>query len=1084
MDMDAAAEDAQRQQAEQTATNTHSDPRQTDPGHHSRQPPLTDLGGRDQPPADTARDSRARGTPHAHTPQDGHPREAADGLRPADTAPRPIASPLLTASQQRRLTNFRSTQHQSQQESPRQQSARARTPGRGGGKGAKGRGTGSPSPSRDQRRSPANTTQAAPGFQQAPTASQAQGSQDLPSYAAPNMAGQYPTPQEHESALAAAERAGFVAIRVVKAPYPNWQQLFEHLIQQGDAEGQLWALDRALNDSLRVVGPARNGQSCWFSLFLPQDVYSTLGFIDGVYDLSKVAGGDRPELSECLATMDVIFMRRGFDHGAVVEVTENLRDNANGYMSIEHTSQVEMWRLTNRLSLHAERFYGVHGGTRIAIRPRYRPGSKCLIHTMMVATKAHSMGMEWRLLQLARDMNGQPTDMLLEGRRFRMTDFKQAEAAHAPLNLQRMEAMQASDLASQGMRCTIDNLPSTCTEDRLLQMLDARGLRLSAKPVIIDSKFRTGTRVAFVVFESEGMALDAIMEATFMTMSGVHPQIKPSQPKKNRSLSRIEADERSRMEKNGPTDGMTPQQMADVVKMVDTSSGPHLEFLREQFKIDSEGSFANDLMNAFSNEFRALGEALRSGQEAVTARLDDIDQSLVATDTVNREFQEAIADSVTDMAGVQSSAMETIGSALHAIGSQLAGMNLSRDNQLDELSTKMDALNDAVRFMADRSAPTLSPSPAPWANQGRPQPAAPADYAEGSDDTSSEDDAVIQTFPTPESLADPLLDDLVLFDGVTVGLCREAIAEWNASAPESQRLMMGPTVEDLQHYGKVAASRNQAKQEERDRCIPPHDDLPPAPPKSPLKLGDPSTPVAASPSRTDPFPNLDKVIHRGWGRDIRDMLQAQGPAQPPDMTEGDAALLIRELISRDPANEEYAQLNEGLRNSLLARGRSARDLLLAIDASVSPSTMLPSEQMGVASPEQPMNNKRQASAPGTPVASQRTPIEGGSSPVVQPARQRHRPEVTDRDAREFIFRLTNMHPDNPAYMSLTTGPESSLTARGARARDILESAEPTQSPLSLDPDWAPRNRNPHLQALRESGHTSLQNARTDRDQRQ
>ncbi len=74
-----------------------------------------------------------------------------------------------------------------------------------------------------------------------------------------------------------------------------------------------------LNDSIRVVAPARNGKTCWFSLFLHRKVCRKLNFIDGVYDLSR--GDDRT--TGAFAVLDNIFSRRGVDHGALVEVIDS-----------------------------------------------------------------------------------------------------------------------------------------------------------------------------------------------------------------------------------------------------------------------------------------------------------------------------------------------------------------------------------------------------------------------------------------------------------------------------------------------------------------------------------------------------------------------------------------------------------------------------------------------------------------------------------------------------------------------------------------------------------------------------------------
>ena len=198
---------------------------------------------------------------------------------------------------------------------------------------------------------------------------------------APPTTGAYHSEADYEAALSAAERAGMIAIRVLNVPYNEWAEMLDQLRMIGDCEGNIWEMDGELNDNLRVVSPSRNLLTCWFSLFLSPQVYSTLNFIDGVYDFA------RSDLfaPNTLAYEDRIFSRRGIDHGAIVELATDKTHHPMGYHSIEDTSQVEMWRLTHRISVEAERILNVQHGTRIAIRTRYRP----LLKLLLVAQLCH-----------------------------------------------------------------------------------------------------------------------------------------------------------------------------------------------------------------------------------------------------------------------------------------------------------------------------------------------------------------------------------------------------------------------------------------------------------------------------------------------------------------------------------------------------------------------------------------------------------------------------------------------------------------------------------------------------------------------
>jgi hypothetical protein len=841
------------------------------------------------------------------------------------------------------------------------------------------------------------------------------------------MTGSYASQGEHEAALAAAEAQDMVAIRVIKAPYPNWQKLYTHLMAEGDAEGTCWLNDPKLNDALRVVGPAKSGLSCWFSLFLPRIVYEEIKFVDGVYDLSKIAGGDQQELRDCIAVRDTIFMRRGVDHGAVVEITQDLSKNPHGHKSIEDSSPVEMWRLTQRLALYVERYFDVQQGTRIAIRTRYRPHKLLVIHSVMVASKAHSMGLEWKMMHKLRQLAGQPANMDLNGRCFRITDFAQAEAAHAPLNDKRLESQQASDQELQGRRCTIDNLPSTCNQARLEDMLAARGLSLGAKPVIIDSKFRTGTRVAFVVFADEDMALTAILEAPFMLMSGTTPTIKPSQPKNNRPLSRVESDERSRMQALGPTDGMSRRQLADVVRMVDnTPPGATLDFLRQQLKINEEGTFANGIANAIKAEMRALQTDIQDMRDDIKEAIWDLDATVQGSVDSHIEFRDSMIDTVQTISDEHQGALDSVNTSLSAIATNMTAQEANHRLQLQDINTQLEALNEALRHMAFAAAPGYTPldqttgNNVPWGGHGYDSDDSHEEAQDAQEPVrtaprpSSPTDSDITAIPTNLIIQDPVLAQMDLGGGLTPTLCVQLLQEWNASSSPSQHLEDGPTSTQLLANAILARGLLAAREVEHLNAP-----LPKANPaignNQPLDLGPPMVRLVETTSRV---PNPADHPSAKHVPNIKDMFERQAVRQ----------------------TQQQGLAAQGQKRQAASPTRSAtpdqtRDLALVTNTTAA------------VAPEQACES---------------------------PPRTRQRPEMSEEQATEYIFRLTNLHPDVQAYQSLLDGYPASLIPRGVRARDILDSITPRSSPLVDDANWVPRPNTATIGMVRGPAAATLQ----------
>ena len=204
------------------------------------------------------------------------------------------------------------------------------------------------------------------------------------------MTGTFTTIAKHESALTSAENAGNIAIRIINCSFNYWHILLDRLITTGDCDGNLWSVDKAPNDSLRVVSPSKDKLSCWFTVFISAECYKTLKFIDDIYDF----GRSENIQANCFAVRDHIVARRGIDHGALVEIVPTSDYHPLGVHSIEDRDHIAMYRLTNRIARELSRRLASATGTSVAIRTRYRPLIRKQIHTVMVGTQAQSKAIE------------------------------------------------------------------------------------------------------------------------------------------------------------------------------------------------------------------------------------------------------------------------------------------------------------------------------------------------------------------------------------------------------------------------------------------------------------------------------------------------------------------------------------------------------------------------------------------------------------------------------------------------------------------------------------------------------------------
>jgi hypothetical protein len=492
------------------------------------------------------------------------------------------------------------------------------------------------------------------------------------------------------------------------------------------------------------------------------------------------------------------------------------------------------------------------------------------------------------------------------------------------------------------------------------------------------------------MFSTEDMAMTAIMEAPFMTMtmSGIRPTIKPSQPKANRALSKVEADERARMDSLGPTDGMSRTQFADVVKRVDSATGPQLVFLRKQFKIDEQGTFANELVNEFRTEMNALREDFHDARDEICGAIAGMDQTLTERATAQGRFQTAMSRAVDHISDENKLVRIAVAESLDSINTNITAQAAMHQNELRDVNTRLDALSDALQRIAfgedasdTRSGPPQDdqeyPEDSDDSAQGQPtqHPATGAASPNAQPQPTTEHSpAKSGATAVPTHLLD-LHSQIDLGNGLTVAQCRSIVATHNAALPQAQHLPIRPTTNELYASAVTAASAARTLQPDCHPDVTTHSaNL--TQPTDTMLLGPPQ--VALQHSHAD----LDLLIHQKWGGNIKDMFATQ-----------------------------------------------------AADA-----------------PTQGM--KRQAASPSHPASSPaQSPTQEQIETLASPPRTKQRPEITEEEATEYIFRLTNQYPDNPAFQHLADGYKSSLIPRGVRARDVLESLTPHSSPLSYDQSW-------------------------------
>ncbi len=536
----------------------------------------------------------------------------------------------------------------------------------------------------------------------APSFSPAQPShqEPTPSYASPQMTGSYSSIASHESALTSAENAGNIVIRIINCSFDYWHTLLDRLMDTGDCEGNIWLIDKALNDSLRVVSPSKDKLTCWFTVFIPAECYKTLKFIDDVYDFGRSESIQR----NCFAIRDHIFARRGIDHGALVEIAPTTAHHPLGLHSIEDPDLIAMYRLTNRIARELSRRLASATGTSITIRTRYRPLIRKQIHTVMVGTQAQSKAIEWRAMTILRDLKGKPLEFNVDGRTFRLTDFPRAETAYSPINSTRVANLDQAEDALQGRKCIITNIPQGTEAGRIATKLSSRGLHFVGDIVVLNSRY-TDSRIAYLQFADENTAFRAILDAPTMTINGVVIQIKATQPKKGRTLKAQEADEIQRMDTNGASDGMTKSQITDLITMVNTSSSTQLEQLHAQFKVDENESFANSVVNAVRHELSALRQDVTTLQDRLVSAVEHLTVSALSASSSALERHQALENVIGGLVHDHDTANKAIAESLAALHRDSAVRDEEHRQALNDFNLRMDMLQEVAAYRALNESP-------------------------------------------------------------------------------------------------------------------------------------------------------------------------------------------------------------------------------------------------------------------------------------------------------------------------------------------------------------------------------------------
>ena len=251
-------------------------------------------------------------------------------------------------------------------------------------------------------------------------------------------------------------------------------------------------------------------------------------------------------------------------------------------MAVEQTTGVETARLFHRLTEEIRRKAQLDSHLRTAIRLTYRQQSKCRIAVMYCENKlgVHEANTTLHRTQTQRKA---PIEIRIDGLSYQLASFDVATAAKNPQREAQYKKWEIEDEQSQGRKIVISGINVQPTPAAVQQRLLEHAIAITDIPRITKSLYPDddGTPLwrAFFTVAHESQAAWLICEgADAIKMGGRKIWIKASTPRKEMSERKmLNNEEKNRIKQFGPTDGLTPAQLAQVNSSVKQMSAEEVE---------------------------------------------------------------------------------------------------------------------------------------------------------------------------------------------------------------------------------------------------------------------------------------------------------------------------------------------------------------------------------------------------------------------------------------------------------------------------------------------------------------------------
>jgi uncharacterized protein YfkK (UPF0435 family) len=443
-----------------------------------------------------------------------------------------------------------------------------------------------------------------------------------------------------------------------------------------------------------------------------------------------------------------------------------------------------------------------------------------------------------------------------------------------------------------------------------------------------------------------------------MKLSGMALIIKPTQPKAQRPLSQVAADEQKRLDAVGPSDGMTDSQVKQLLETVQTASDAQLAELRKQFKINQSGTFANETVNMVRAEIDSIKAEVNQVKEAVLGAISELEDCLTTEAETQVDRHSAITESLSNLSDGHVKLAATMATDLQGIAQIIQRREASSTTEMEQINTRLDMLQEAILSLAGMAIS----SPRPVKKQ------APMAAAQDSDDSGSETTLDESTSNPGRDRRDDVLtgsmieypdqlSGIKLDEDLTAEECILLVQALNRITPPSSTYEWCDTVRGLLPIGIEAlrklqrlASKNKGRGKEGSeaaKVLTALQKLPPAQrsalaqsqkenvgphqtqivPETPPKAAKRSAEEAGQrsqdmPGESDPGESMGNTAVRAKKS------PSNSRSSLPDCTLDEAMDHIAFLQGCYPEHRGFDNLSQGDEHTLVARGNKARRILM------------------------------------------------------------------------------------------------------------------------------------------------------------